>query len=716
MKTLSRATFFLVFILANLVIWPCWAKSDALFDKKSNATFGEIQIGFGDRVALSELPTPLSIRLKNPYKEKTEFKVLLRSEGRFNSQDVVKTILVDANSEKLIRANLRIHRSLFLEITVGSTVVFTEKYDCDSTENSSRRMLVVYGEDAKVTFPDANSGGTFFLTNISSDNLPFNTACLCAFDMILVQGTDPNTWTAEQRQALDLYTRMGGCVVFSHIQEKDLGVLEYWKSLKDEEATRSGYLSGSLQVDWRIKRHGAGTVLLSSKDLIRQFILKRKNKLDNALSLLARSVGAPKRPYFPLHYTENNKESGSHFSEWLMVIFFVCYIIVLGPIVAIAYRRSTRLKLAKAVVVVVIGFIVLSPALGITIRNASAVVRVFSVIEVDARGDALQSSEYLMISGGGKNYDIDIKGSKNIVGFVPTPDANWNQRRYRFIRFGYNNSRQTLPVSSYEFASNLDGTLSLKDLPISPWERYSFYTMDHPQIKPLELSVSPVGRKDTFVVKLKNNTGKVLERIVFGARVLGAPRHKLLAQRLAPGAEITQTVSLSFSYRERLVDLMSHKYDARWSHWDRVPNYHESWIAAKVIGASFPIEGSRVSESKHRLVWIQGCDIEGVDRLASMKDPDAYLGISIEDLSNDRYSGNSPLILSVIRNSPADNYGVKAAWRLVTFQGKRIRSQRQLTSLLRASRPGQRVTLELTRFSNPITKNVTLGKRKTREQ
>lgn len=722
MKTLARAIFLFALIVANLVVSPCWAKSDALIDKKSSADFGELQIGFGDRVALSELPTPLSLRIKNPYKEKAEFKVLLRSEGNFNSQELVKTILVDANSEKLVRANLRIHRSLFVEIRVDSELVFSEKYDCDSTENSARRVLIVYGEDAKVRYPDPVSGGSVFLTTIAAADIPHNAACLTAFEMILVQETDPNTWDSEQKAALDLYVKMGGSVVFSFVQEKDLGVLDYWKSLKDEEGTRSAYLSERLQVTWRMKRHGAGTVCLGSLDVIREFILKRRNKLEDALSLLSRSVGAPKRPYFPLHYTENNRETGSHFSEWLMVIFFVCYIIVLGPIVAIAYRRATRLKLAKAVVVVVIGFIVLSPALGITIRNASAVVRVFSVIEVNANGDALQSSEYLMISGGGKNYDIDVEGSKNLVGFVPTPDANWNQQRYGFFSYRMGNQRQTLPISSYEFTSNLDGKLSLKDLPISPWERYSFYTMDQPKVKPLELRVSKAGSPDSFTVTLRNNTSKVLNQVVFGARVFGAPRHRVLVKRLKPGAEVTQTVSLKGSFSNNLSRMMSIKHKARWKHWDRVPNHHEAWIVAKVMKTSFPVVGSRVSESEHRLIWIQGSDVKGVDRFASMKSPEAYLGISIEDLDNEsQYYRNSPRILSVIRNSPADNLGIKRDWELISFKGKNIRSQSQLTSLLRASQPYQRVQIQLMMRMNSgqtrnVTKTVTLGRRKTKKE
>lgn len=714
MKTISKTLFCLVFFLSQAVLWPCWGKTDKLFDKKSNAKFGEIQIGFGDRVALSELPTPLSLRLKNPYKEKTEFTVRLRSEGRFTSQDFVKTLLVDANSEKLVRGNLRIHDEVEVEISVGSEIVFSEKYVCDSTNNASRRVLVVFGEEAKVKLPDTNSGGGFFLTSIASEDLPYNVACLCAFDIIIVQGTDPNTWSSEQKQALDLYIKMGGCVVLSHVQAKDLGVLNYWKSIDDEEHRRRAFLSSEMQVNWKLKRQGSGLVLLCSNDLVRGFLAKQRNKLEDALPVLASSVGTPNRPYFPLHYTENNRESGSHFSEWLMVIFFISYIVILGPIVAIAYRRSSRLKLAKAVVIVVLGFIVLSPAIGVTIRNASATLQVFSVIEIDSKGRALQSSEYMLISGGGKSYDIDVKGSKRLVGFVPTPDANWNQQRYSFFS-PWGSGRDTLPVSSYELTTNLDGTLSLKDLPISPWERYSFYTMDQPEIPPLEVKVQLIEAPDVFALTLKNNTKKMLERVVFGAKVLGSPRNRLVAPKLPPGKTITQRVSLSSVFGNDLTDLISYSYNAEWSHWDRVPTHHQAWIAAKVTDSSFAAEGSRITHGKHRTLWIQGCDVMGIDRAALYRKPDAYLGLIIEERDNYRrgYYNPYPRIISVIEGSPADNAGVKAGDFLMSVQGKSVMNQPELLSLLRSYKPGQRISMSVRgkNSNKPKTRIVRLGKR-----
>jgi hypothetical protein len=702
-----------VFSLAAMTLGTSqsYANPDSLLNDKTKENFGSILVGFGDHYTLSELPSPITMRLRNPYKERSEFNIRLSSTVRWNNREVTRSVLLDPGAEKVIRTNLRIDRTVAVQLFIGKTTVFSGEIGCESMRSFSRRMLVVHGKGSPFQFPEPDASAQYFIAGISDKNLPYNTACYSGFDVLFFHGTDPNSWASEQKKAVDLYVRLGGTIAFSNTKEKDLGVLEYWKSLKDSERLRRSSLGQSTFVNWAIKRHGSGRIFLTADNPLNAFMTIKQSASVTYGRLLS-SVENPARMRFPQHFTRANKESGDHSSEGLMVLFFAFYLLILGPVVAIVYRRSSRMKLARAIIVVILGFVVLAPAIGIAIRNATAALRIFSVIEFDATGQALQCSEIHMISGGGKNYSIDLEGTKHLVGFVPTPDVAW--RNY----YSYSRRPVSPEVSSYEVVTSLNGKLNLKELPIAPWDRYSVFIVDQPPIKPLEVQIRYLPASKQYIVDIKNNSPHTLEKVTFGHRIPGSAINWLVQKEpLFPGERIQKTLkkSVKGGMQRRLSGILKFSSASRWYHWDRFPTHSSAWIAARVKSGTFKVEGSRVEEYNNRTVWIQGVEIIGKSAQGNMAKPSNYLGLIVEKAYFEgQNQQRGPRIVEVIPGSPAARLGIRVEDELVSVAGQTLGDQRQLYAVLRSLKQGQRVRIRVVRrsgYRRTKTFTIALAKR-----
>lgn len=112
--------------------------------------------------------------------------------------------------------------------------------------------------------------------------------------------------------------------------------------------------------------------------------------------------------------------------------------------------------------------------------------------------------------------------------------------------------------------------------------------------------------------------------------------------------------------------------------------------------------------------------VDAVDQiLATGRVRRAYLGIAsrvIEPEVARRFNlpVESGLVVTLVeRNSPADRAGLRVQDFIVGFGGERIRHSGDLPRLLRARRPGDRVTIEIVREGQPATLTAQLGEAST---
>jgi putative serine protease PepD len=85
----------------------------------------------------------------------------------------------------------------------------------------------------------------------------------------------------------------------------------------------------------------------------------------------------------------------------------------------------------------------------------------------------------------------------------------------------------------------------------------------------------------------------------------------------------------------------------------------------------------------------------------------AYLGIKVGDTS----SGAGAQVTSVLSGTPADKGGLKAGDVITAVDGNAISSANELTTGLGSRKPGDKVTLSVTRSGKSVQVTVTLGTR-----
>jgi putative serine protease PepD len=85
----------------------------------------------------------------------------------------------------------------------------------------------------------------------------------------------------------------------------------------------------------------------------------------------------------------------------------------------------------------------------------------------------------------------------------------------------------------------------------------------------------------------------------------------------------------------------------------------------------------------------------------------AYLGIKVGDTS----SGAGAQVTNVLSGTPADKAGLKAGDVVTAVDGNAIASANELTSGLSSRKPGDKVTLSVTRSGKTVQVTVTLGTR-----
>ncbi|HBZ29693.1 MAG TPA: 2-alkenal reductase, partial [Nitrosomonas nitrosa] len=96
-----------------------------------------------------------------------------------------------------------------------------------------------------------------------------------------------------------------------------------------------------------------------------------------------------------------------------------------------------------------------------------------------------------------------------------------------------------------------------------------------------------------------------------------------------------------------------------------------------------------------------------------------WLGVSMQDITPElaesfrlKKTGGA-LIAGVLRNSPADEAGIKPGDILLAVEGKSVMDSSEVLNLVAAIQPGQKVTLTLLRNNAERLVKVKIGKRPT---
>lgn len=97
-------------------------------------------------------------------------------------------------------------------------------------------------------------------------------------------------------------------------------------------------------------------------------------------------------------------------------------------------------------------------------------------------------------------------------------------------------------------------------------------------------------------------------------------------------------------------------------------------------------------------------------------DEAGWLGVYTQDLTRSLrdgmgYQGDGALVNRVVDGSPADEAGLRQGDLIVRYNNRLVDDASDLTELVRASRPGQRVTLLVQRDGSNRTIHVTIGER-----
>lgn len=689
---------------------PAWASDDHkifLTNQNTNKQFGELEIGFGGHV-LGDIPSPITIRLNNPFDDQRQFSIEFHTEGNYynRSRQLKRTVLLDAKAKKVLRLNMLIAQRVQITLKADGEVVYNEETSLSSMRNYSRHYLLVHGKDSQVKLSFEDTGSNFFLARIRDKNLPFDAPCYHAFNALLIKDTDPKSWAPEQRKAIETYLQLGGTVVFTPVGAKDLGVREYWESIpgKTHEESRSLGRWGNADMLW--KSVGLGRVYRIEKDLINDFLFQNAANKAQALSRMTSALSSPKKASFPRHYTRGNKESGNYSGLLLMIGFFVLYTLVLGPIVAIVHRRKPRMQLARSIVMVVIGFIVIAPAVAVLIRNGVGAVRIFSIIEFDQNRKAIQSSEVLLISGGGRSYSVEVKGlSDDLVGFVPSPDITWVEQNYYWTNY----NRETLKPTSYKVQNSVNGTLKVDNLPIEAWDRYSFFTVEQPKtIEPLKVKVQ-WQQRDVYQITVTNNSPYTFHRLCFGVRTNSGKRFKPFSRKaywsLPPNQSVTTTMNMAGAYRANFTDFMDFSaYNTKWKKYTQLPANYDFWLVGQLKQGGLAVTGSRIRVYADKTLWIQGTEVSGLPQRQTTNGR-AFLGVRIESASSTNAWGQQGVVvIELTPGAPAEKAGVRLDDRILSVSSKgrsvQTNSPQALINALKQYKPGDTVRLEVFRGTN----------------
>lgn len=104
----------------------------------------------------------------------------------------------------------------------------------------------------------------------------------------------------------------------------------------------------------------------------------------------------------------------------------------------------------------------------------------------------------------------------------------------------------------------------------------------------------------------------------------------------------------------------------------------------------------------------------GIFNCADAKDSGGFLGVCIEDLSDDLrealgYEGDGAFVQDIVDDSPAEKAGIEASDIIVKYNGKSVEDASDLRKLIKKTKPGEKVKLTIIREGKEKSLTAKIG-------
>ncbi len=542
---------------------------------------------------------------------------------------------------------------------------------------------------------------------ILPEHAPTEAACYAAFGAVVVRGVDPGAWGALRLAALLEYVAQGGKVLVPSATPRHPEARALLTRLPG--VARDDKLLGR---PVRLHRLGLGEVFAFADDPLLHAAGSDAKAAQTRQDLADLANTEPAASIARLHerWEGSPGEHPGTRTRLLVAGYALAYLIVLGPVLGLALRRSSRRRLAAAVGGAIALFTVLAPLVAAAVRSGDAQVVVREAVRLLPQGDALAMGQVTCVSGGGASYRLRLSAHPERLGagvrallepaatVLPpgTPTRQeWGGRAWR-----------RLPPQPPTLRTSRGATVEL-ELAMSPWGQQGAATLASLQgLAPLQAELLPRGRD--YEVRVVNTTGVPLERAILleaGAELhdrtpfvsLGPlPPGASTVVSPPPSAEAAQAAPLPPpTGAKRPTWASTLDVPARWTAWQH------AWRGSEPEG---PLRYVIVSRAPG-LLSLSGDEVDVVHhalRIDPVATPAAvirgYLGVVLEE--GRRWGGREPAAVEtvlgrVVPDSPAAQAGLEAGLLVTSVDGVPPMSPRHMRELLAKRVPGERVSLRV---------------------
>jgi hypothetical protein len=304
-----------------------------------------------------------------------------------------EVVVLAPGARKRVRFHLLLGNGVTVSLTEAGRLVAREQIAARRLALDS--VLVVDGEPETLVVSDVATGG--FSVPVSTDDLTDEASCYVRFQAVVLRNVDVTRLEPEVRAALDDLVLLGGTVVVSATDER-LGRRAFF-----DEAAGPIDASGP----FARKRVGLGSILLVPEDV---GAASASGQVVRALlgGIVLRAPAA----IYPRVGANRDVNEAALLAAGYGFVFLVCYVLVIGPVFALVNRRRSPARVARGVVVALLGMLFCSVVLATHLRGQASRIRVTSfVLSLPGQKDSVVFSDVTVHSGGRRDYDLELSGA-----------------------------------------------------------------------------------------------------------------------------------------------------------------------------------------------------------------------------------------------------------------------------------------------------------------
>lgn len=680
-----------------------------------------VEVGFHG-VATHRIPASLWVTLHNRRDRELDLTVVMKSAIGATE----RAVQLPSGAKKRVNLALALEGQLLLEVRAGGRLL-EERTLPFGLQDTERHLLVLDGRppDRRAGALEQHEDQVLRYTTIDAEAAPTEASCYAGVAAVLLREVDPATWTVDQREALLEHVREGGLLLIAGATPKVPTTMRHFEGLP-AGPTETQKVAGR---PVRVRRLGFGRVMAFADDPLAATqagpqAADVKQRLGELLFQATQGRRWP-RP-FDEPYPSLEQHPGVP-TQLLVVGFLFAYLLAVGPVLGLAFRRARRQRVAVAVGVLVGGFTLVAPLVAGVVRNGRGQARHRVVVWVPAQGPAVELGDVRIVSGGATSYDVELDGgggsvSATLVESVTAADDPFQSMTGQM----WVGAR---PVA----VRTVRGDRARVTARMPLWSEQHIFTQAlRPEVRRVESRLT--GGANGFVASIQNDTGADLEDAVIVEEVEFQPAHPYVHVGRIPAGE-RRDVVLPRALQARSPPL-SERLD--------IPYDWTGWLEIGVAQAPAPTRGRGRSAAPHapryRLasrararVQVGGPNLESVVhalRLDPLQQAPAaaqgFLGAVLADVEETRVCVrcDAPLTprrdcskcrarshtqkrvqLDPVAGGPCARAQVQKGDVLLRLDGARVASSDQLRALVRDRAPGDVLVLTI-RGTDGATRDV----------